>query len=84
MAEEVNLTQINLEIIHRFNYQFQVYILAVFGKIVSFEDRYCHAARDWRSSVECSVLGALLVVGSEQSVFTMILITLLRMKAVFK
>ena len=47
------------------------------------EGEYCLVDREWRSSLGCSILGVLLVVGSEESVFTMIIITFMRMKMVF-
>ena len=65
-------------------FHIQVYILAVCGKSLSVEGKYCFADREWRSSIECSMLGVLLVVGSEESVFTMVLITAMRMRTVLR
>ena len=60
----------------------QVYVLAVCGKSFSLDVQYCNVYREWRNSVGCSLLGALLVVGSEESVFTMVSITVIRMMVV--
>ena len=65
-------------------FNFQVYILAICGKSLSVEGKYCFVDREWRSSIECSILGVLLVIGSEESVFTMVLITAMRMRTVLR
>ncbi|XP_039249356.2 uncharacterized protein LOC120327042 isoform X1 [Styela clava] len=45
-------------------------------------NRYCLEDQRWRSSAQCSALGILLLIGSEQSVFALCIITAFRMKAV--
>nr|XP_039253694.1 uncharacterized protein LOC120330817 [Styela clava] len=48
------------------------------------ENRYCLEDQRWRSSPECSMLGVMLLVGSEQSVLSLCIITGFRMKAVLR
>ena len=48
--------------------KFQIYTLAIIGKSFYVEGEYCLVDREWRSSAGCSLLGAILVVGSEESV----------------
>lgn len=54
------------------------------AKTLQVEGQYCLVDKAWRSSSACAALGALLVIGSEESVSTMILITLIRMKATLR
>ena len=72
---------INLSIVS-FTSILQVYIISICAKSLSVEGRYCLVDRQWRCSTGCSIIGALLVIGSEESVFIMTLITTVRMGAV--
>ncbi|XP_039274034.2 G-protein coupled receptor GRL101-like [Styela clava] len=45
---------------------------------------YCQEDQEWRSGITCSALGAILVIGSESSVFTLILLSSFRSRTILK
>ena len=54
------------------------------GKSIEVEGQYCFVDHEWRGGVWCSAMGALIVVGSQESVFVMVLITGVRMTTTFR
>lgn len=46
------------------------------------QGRYCMKDQEWRSGSTCSAIGALLLTGSEQSVFILTIISAMRLRAV--
>lgn len=59
-------------------------MISICIKAVEVEGRYCTVDIEWRTSTTCSILGAVLMIGSEQSVLTMALITMYRLRAVMR
>ncbi|XP_077969484.1 G-protein coupled receptor GRL101-like [Styela clava] len=60
----------------------QIYTLAICIKNATITKDYCKTDRQWRSGSTCSAIGTLLLIGSENSVFTLTIITGFRMKTV--
>ena len=54
------------------------------AKSIKVEGEYCLVDHEWRGGAWCSAVGALLVVGSQESVFLMVLITVVRMTTTFR
>ncbi|XP_039271686.2 uncharacterized protein LOC120346100 [Styela clava] len=61
-----------------------IYTLSVCIKNATITKGYCRTDREWRSGPTCSGLGALLLIGSENSVFTLTIITGYRLKSVLR
>ncbi|XP_077969488.1 G-protein coupled receptor GRL101-like [Styela clava] len=61
-----------------------IYTLAICIKNATITKDYCKTDRQWRSGSTCSALGTLLLIGSENSVFTLTIITGFRMKTVLR
>nr|XP_039255165.1 relaxin receptor 1-like [Styela clava] len=61
-----------------------IYTLAICIKNATITKNYCKTDRQWRSGSTCSALGTLLLIGSENSVFTLTIITGFRMKTVLR
>ena len=57
-------------------------ILGIAG--VMFDGIFCEHQRSWRSGITCQVMGALVVISSETSVVTMVMLAFFRLFAVFK
>ena len=61
-----------------------VYLIVVGIAGVVFDGKFCGHELMWRSGVTCQAMGALVVIASETSVLTMVLLAAIRMFAVFK
>nr|XP_039264222.1 uncharacterized protein LOC120340036 [Styela clava] len=61
-----------------------LYTLAICIKNATITKDYCKTDRQWRSGFTCSALGTLLLIGSENSVITLTIITGFRMKTVLR
>nr|XP_039261832.1 lutropin-choriogonadotropic hormone receptor-like isoform X7 [Styela clava] len=52
-----------------------VYTMTICVKSVTMQGKYCKEDVEWRSGITCSAIGALLMIGTESSVFTLTIIT---------
>ncbi|XP_077972987.1 relaxin receptor 1-like isoform X3 [Styela clava] len=52
-----------------------VYTMTICVKSVTMQGEYCKEDVEWRSGITCSAIGALLMIGTESSVFTLTIIT---------
>ena len=68
----------------KFKFSVKIFTFTICAKSLEFEGEYCLVDREWRSSTLCSALGAIVVVGSEQSVLTMTLITIQRVYSIWR
>jgi len=59
-----------------------VYLLALGGAVVHYQGRYCSQSISWLTSSSCTAMGMLLVISSETSTLTMVMLTASRLYAV--
>ncbi|XP_077972282.1 G-protein coupled receptor GRL101-like [Styela clava] len=61
-----------------------IYTTAIFVQNFQMSGRYCLEDQEWRSGSTCSLLGAILVIGSQASVFTLTILTGFRVVSIVK
>ena len=79
----VTLKRGNFESLFQHSY-WQLYVVCICKKSIEVEGQYCLVDHEWRGGAWCSAAGVLVVVGSEESVLLMVLITVVRMTTTFR
>ena len=59
-----------------------IYLLVIAGYNAYFSGIYGKVDREWRSSLNCSIVGSLAIISSESSCFLMVVLTAFRLKNV--
>ena len=64
------------------DYIMGIYLLTIASYSAFFSGNYGEVDREWRSSLKCSLVGSLVTVSSQSSVFLMVVLTAFRLKNV--